>query len=1237
MSDGSITGPARFIKDYTILANIPQTCVVWRNMNQDYKGRAGDYELIELVGDGAQGQVFRARCAVSNNQNVQLDQIVAVKVLSCLDSNEASRTRIEKTTDILRRLSHGNVVRYLDAFQWNREWDETRCLVTAFLDGETLQRKLQAAPDGLSWDSVTSIFAQCLDGLIYTREQGIVHRDLKPSNIFILSDGTVKLIDFDIARREGAATTTTKGWLGSFDYMAPDFARLDDFRGDEQSDIFSLGVCFYQALTGKLPFQKLSATADMDYLHRWKSEKDPDPSFQHPVFRILEKTARDFARRSIHPDRSQRHQTFAMMREQLGRIRRRTITGRDTYELESILGRGGFGEVYRARRVSDNRPVAIKWLFAELHSRRFIKEAQLLHRLQHPNTVEYVDFVELEDVGGRQHYFLVMEFLEGMPGWTLRGRIRNSKAGLDTIEALELFSNYLGFLQHLHEHKIIHRDIKPANLYAPCGNPAGARVFDLGIARDISGTATAGYVPGTLDYMPPELATGDGGRGSPQSDIYSTGLSLYEALTGRPAYKRLPAGDKEAFKQFLRRTSQSTGETVDFGIHPFGEYPALAAIVSKAISVRPKGRYASAADMKKAIDEARGAISASRERTTAGHSVEQRDTMTTLPLPPGPGDASKPDASIRSYGLSPANLRKAIAFGSMSAAAGIVLGLGLLWFLREKPRASAVAKPTTTAAIAPTSNADVVITVPQHQAKPEPARPAQLTRVIPPAKPPVAKIETRTQEAAKTAPTVIAGPPVKPAQEEAIVSLNTSQPVKYRETGRVSAVEPDRDKPKETTPTPAKTTPRIRLDLTVATTDPPTSVTYRPSGDNGWQQVDTTRPPGFLDPGNYSFLFARQDYESVETSVAVNDAADAIAIAGPLQWKEEAQLTALRRVEKAWSSDQRDFSTLDTVFTGPPPVFEWPAHETRYRAVRDQWVQAGKIRNERATEAAERSVADYLAWLYKVHDPTLGTYRRYREPMPALSFAALKLMNAGDIPEDELRAQYQRLAAWAAAESTLRNQDGQKTLAISLRQCASELKLSSPQQSGRCLLEAAMLDAKPGEFGASFEKATQPVDVLVWRAHARYTPRTSSLHVLRDLAQFADNKGITTFQDVRLTLYSAYYTWHNAIAGERQYAAEVSSSLGRVLGVMDRQMSRQTIDFLAADITRRSLPAEPPSSSLYMMEALSFIPGLAQGSEIKQQAQSWINEHRNEQTFMEKESKISSSLQLLRSLLKVSE
>lgn len=555
---------------------------------------AGQYTIESKIAQSGQAILFKGR----NEAN---GETVALKLFTHDEADEVSEARFQRELKILKKLSHRNIVEYRGLFETEGEWgDSKRYLVMEFLEGKTLSELIREHPKGMDWETVRSIFEQCLSGLLHaSKEHKIIHRDLKPSNIFVLEDGTAKLIDFGISRFDSESTHTGgSGMMGSFDYMAPDFARAEDegFRGDIVSDIFSLFVCMYHALTGKLPYPKYGERQELEYLNRWRSSEIKPPSHKHIIFRVIAHLS-SFIDQGLAVDSSKRFQTFQEVLDALEKLKNRTVVHKkvDSYELLTGLGAGGFGEVYLGKRKSDGVQVAIKRLHSGRSSKRFIKEAMILSEYEHPALVKYLDFFETGSSSGGRSPFLVLEYLEGT---TLNKQVAAHPEGMDTKEVLLLFLRYLSALDFLHNAKgtIIHRDIKPGNLHVPLEDPTQAKIFDLGIVKDLSGTQTSGKLPGTYYYMAPEMFTTDN-RGTCQTDVYALGLCFYEALTGKPAYPRLPKNDKEAIMEMIARAQGEKQLRVSYNHRAFRDHPDIVHIVQTAINADPNARYADAGSM----------------------------------------------------------------------------------------------------------------------------------------------------------------------------------------------------------------------------------------------------------------------------------------------------------------------------------------------------------------------------------------------------------------------------------------------------------------------------------------------------------------------------------------------------------------------------------------------------------------------------------------------------------------
>lgn len=209
----------------------------------------------------------------------------------------------------------------------------------------------------------------------------------------------------------------------------------------------------------------------------------------------------------------------------------------DRYEINGLLGRGGFGEVYRARHTGTHETVALKVLRPELLSEssavdRFTAEARLCASLRHPNTVRVFDFGQTPE----KALYLAMEFLEGesLEEILARGPLTPRRAARITTQVLKS-------LAEAHGRKIVHRDLKPENILvgALAGEPDFVHVIDFGIAKFLAEGANAaltqaGAIIGTPHYMSPEQIRGD--TLDARADLYSVGVLLYRCLSGRHPY-----------------------------------------------------------------------------------------------------------------------------------------------------------------------------------------------------------------------------------------------------------------------------------------------------------------------------------------------------------------------------------------------------------------------------------------------------------------------------------------------------------------------------------------------------------------------------------------------------------------------------------------------------------------------------------------------------------------------------
>ena len=223
--------------------------------------RIGRYQVIERIGRGAMGLVYRAR-------DEAIGREVALKVLTAdLEDDPEIRTRFHREAQAAASLSHPNIITIFDVGE-----DADRFfIVMELLRGATLKDFLKQN-DATRIERKIDLMVQLCAGLGAAHNASVYHRDIKPGNVFVRADGILKILDFGVARLASSSMTAAGFIVGTPDYMSPEQARGAEI--DARSDIFSLGGVFYFMLTGRKPFP----ASDLPTLFHQIQSDDPPPA-----------------------------------------------------------------------------------------------------------------------------------------------------------------------------------------------------------------------------------------------------------------------------------------------------------------------------------------------------------------------------------------------------------------------------------------------------------------------------------------------------------------------------------------------------------------------------------------------------------------------------------------------------------------------------------------------------------------------------------------------------------------------------------------------------------------------------------------------------------------------------------------------------------------------------------------------------------------------------------------------
>jgi len=503
--------------------------------------------------------------------------------------DDRSRTWFLRSAEALGQLDHPAIRQVYDAGVVG----DLAYRIGNWIDGEPLEEAVRRGPRNIP--AVLSLARDLLGALDHAHLQRIIVRRIVPATVLVGASG--RGIITDLRFSSYTLPAVPPGTVPDMPmFMAPEIR--DGAVGDPAADVYTAGALLYFAVTGQAP--------------------PLDPRQVRPPTELRPTCPRAIERiilRALRPAPEDRYLTAAEMLEDLasdaGTFETRAaavIPGSmtwaedrarweawlrralgDDYELLALLGKGGFGRVYRVRDLHLEREVALKVLHPTLTQdpevvERFRREAQLAARLNHPN------IVNIYDIGGR--FGLLWYTMELIDGPSL-AQLVEREGPLPLDQVLRLLREALSALAHAHGFGLVHRDIKPENMLI---DPTGSlQITDFGLALALRGKyGGATSQSGTPQFASPEQLLGE--RVDQRSDLYSLAAVAYYALLGTPPF---PGATTE---QVLAR--QTTNQFPQPRERRDDVSEALEAVLDRALSADVENRFPSAAEFLQAVNRA---------------------------------------------------------------------------------------------------------------------------------------------------------------------------------------------------------------------------------------------------------------------------------------------------------------------------------------------------------------------------------------------------------------------------------------------------------------------------------------------------------------------------------------------------------------------------------------------------------------------------------------------------------